>query len=227
MQEESCTSISIFGKINSVDQLLLQHARYNNTLFRRYLPIYDFSEVLLHTIRTSVATNLPAKYGKVLDVACGTGTQLVALAKKGYQVTGIDLSPDMLSKAKGKLQRYPNASLLCGDATHMPFQDNAFDISLITFSLHDMPEEIAIGVLMEMKRVTKKGGDIVVVDYVTNSQQTIPFLTHKVARMWESKYYPYFTKKGLRHFVVKANVVPIYSKIYFHGIAEQLICKNI
>lgn len=203
-----------------------QYRSYNNELFKKYLPIYDFSEILLHSIRKSIAQQLPRNASTLLDVACGTGTQLLELAKRGHRVTGIDLSPDMLGKAKKKLQGYSNTSLRCGDATHMPFPNNTFDASLISFSLHDMPEDVGIAILQEMKRVTKKGGEIVLVDYVTHKKNPMSLLTHRVARSWESKYYPDFVQKGLRYYMEKADLIPVIQRIYFRGIAELYICNN-
>ncbi len=210
-----------------MEGLLQGHQQYNNDLFRKCVMFYDFSEILLKTIRKDLIKEIHAgSNSHILDVACGTGSQLSLLAKDGYKVTGIDLSPDMLKKAQYKLKRFPHVSLVRGDATKMPFKNNVFDSALITFSLHDMPEEVAIPILKEMKRVTKTNGKIFIVEYVTRPINIVTLVTHKLARAWESKYYPVFLEKGLEYYLEKAQLKPQTRKIFFKGIAELYICGN-
>ena len=45
------------------------------------------------------------KKGRILDIGCGTGRHSLELARRGYSVTGIDLSPDMIGKAKALAQK--------------------------------------------------------------------------------------------------------------------------
>ena len=84
------------------------HTTINNAFFRRYEPIYDLLVLPLVRIRRRVVVLSgvsPAM--NVLDVACGTGEQSIAFAHAGASVTGVDLSPDMLGKAKRKGQGMP------------------------------------------------------------------------------------------------------------------------
>lgn len=68
---------------------------------------------------------------KILDVGCGTGRHSVELAKRGYKVTGIDLSESMLNKAKEKadVQQLSIDFLVC-DAVNLPFIDE-FDVAIM------------------------------------------------------------------------------------------------
>lgn len=78
---------------------------------------------------------------KILDVATGTGKQAFAFAEKGYETVGIDLSNAMLNVAKKK-SKFKNARFEVADATNLPFEDNSFDVSCVSFALHDMPLSI-------------------------------------------------------------------------------------
>ena len=85
----------------------------------------------------------------VLDVGVGTGRFAKPLSDLGYEVTGLDISRRMLSKAREKgLQR-----LLVGDAYKLPFADKSFDAAIIIHVLH-----VVVGwttVMRDMGRVTK------------------------------------------------------------------------
>jgi ubiquinone/menaquinone biosynthesis C-methylase UbiE len=105
----------------------------------------------------------PREGQSVLDVGCGTGTQLGLYARPGCRLVGIDPSPAMLALARQKLG--PAAELLSEDATKMSFSDGAFDLVSATFMLHEMDPEARRQVLRECRRVTKPGGRILLIDF--------------------------------------------------------------
>jgi len=100
----------------------------------------------------------------VLEVGFGTGYCLVKITKLAGQngrVSGIDLSTGMLKQAQQRLLKAglaDYADLRSGDAAHLPYEDNQFDVLFSSFCLElfDTPE-IPV-VLAEMKRVLKPGG---------------------------------------------------------------------
>jgi ubiquinone/menaquinone biosynthesis C-methylase UbiE len=157
----------------SVQTLAMAHptadeARYywlQRWAYRFVAPIYDLIALPLASVRPAVVELAGVdEHSRVLDVATGTGSQAIAFAKKAGLVIGIDLSESMLRIARRK-NRFPNLILRHADATHLPFRDGAFDVSCISFALHEMPLSIRKRVLREMARVTKVGGTIVVSDY--------------------------------------------------------------
>ncbi len=95
----------------------------------------------------------------VLDVACGTGVVAVTAARIGAKVTGLDLSPDLLARAR------ENGALAGvdidwheGDVELLPFADAAFDVVVSQFGHIFAPRpDVAVA---EMLRVLKPGGTI-------------------------------------------------------------------
>ncbi len=104
---------------------------------------------------------------RVLDVCCGTGAQVIEYGRHGIIATGIDTDPSMLGTAfrnKAKLAS-SNTSFYLADAASLPFDDNNFDYVSVSFGLHDKEREIRNRIITEMKRVVKKDGSLVFIDF--------------------------------------------------------------
>ena len=103
---------------------------------------------------------------RILDLAAGTGSSSEPLAKKGAAVTALDFSEGMLEAGR---KRRPYVDFVHGDALALPFSNNYFDATTISFGLrntHDYKKA-----LVEALRVTKPGGKIFVVEF---SQPVFP-----------------------------------------------------
>lgn len=100
----------------------------------------------------------------VLDVGCGTGAHLEAYIATGATCHGIDMSQAMLEQAHDRLG--DNAELLHGDATHLPYDDNRFDLVFTSMILHEMESTVRSDIIAEMARVVKPDGRILVIDYI-------------------------------------------------------------
>jgi demethylmenaquinone methyltransferase/2-methoxy-6-polyprenyl-1,4-benzoquinol methylase len=96
----------------------------------------------------------------VLDLAAGTGTSSQPFADAGAVVVPCDFSLGMLRV--GKRQR-PRLRFTAGDATRLPFADDAFDAVTISFGLRNVVDPAAG--LREMLRVTRPGGRLVVCEF--------------------------------------------------------------
>jgi len=105
----------------------------------------------------------PRKNLAVLDVGCGTGTQLLLYRMEGCRLCGIDSSPAMLERAKVKLG--DSGELLQMDASHMSFADRSFDLVTVILTLHEMQAPMRTDVVRECLRVTKPEGHVMLIDY--------------------------------------------------------------
>ena len=172
---------------------------------RLLAPFYDTVTVILSKLRDKVVdfTDAPVE-SRILDVATGTGKQAFAFAKKSYDVTGIDLSKDMLKIAYRK-NMYENAEFQVADATKLPFKDNSFDVSCVSFALHDMILIIREKALKEMRRVTKTNGIIIIVDYGLPKNKIGKFFVFNFVRLYEP-YYPEFIKSDLAGLLKKSGI---------------------
>jgi SAM-dependent methyltransferase len=96
---------------------------------------------------------------KVLDVACGTGVVAITAARLGASLTGLDLAPELLERAREN-SRLAELQIEWreGDVEELPFADAAFDVVVSQFGHMFAPRpEVAIA---EMLRVLKPGGTI-------------------------------------------------------------------
>jgi ubiquinone/menaquinone biosynthesis C-methylase UbiE len=100
---------------------------------------------------------------RVLDVGCGTGTLLAAVARAvpGATGVGLDLSTRMLAVARRKLS--PAVVLVAGAAERLPFADASFTAVVSTSALHYFREPVTA--LREMNRVLAPGGRAVATDW--------------------------------------------------------------
>jgi SAM-dependent methyltransferase len=102
----------------------------------------------------------------VLDVACGPGLVAAAFAKVCRHVTGIDLTPAMIDKAREHTAALSltNVAWHVGDVLPLRFPDCSFSIVVSRFAFHHFPEPLAV--LREMARVCVRPGRIVVADMI-------------------------------------------------------------
>ena len=123
---------------------------------------------LLRGIRLYVVKFSGMKAGdRVLDVCCGTGDQVFYYAEAGMVASGIDLDPNMIKLARKdkRKQALRNVSFQIADARNLPFKDNSFDYASISLALHEKDRNVRDRVISEMKRVVKKGGALIFIDF--------------------------------------------------------------
>jgi SAM-dependent methyltransferase len=93
-----------------------------------------------------------------LELGCGTGVFLEKVARAGASLHGLDLSEELLAKARARLAGAGNVRLDRGNAEAMPYPDAHFDVVYGSSVLHHLDLETALG---EVRRVTKPSGRIV------------------------------------------------------------------
>lgn len=97
---------------------------------------------------------------KILDVGCGTGYFEIILGQAGHNITGIDLTEEMIHKANDMISIYKldkkNVKAIVMDAEKLDFEDETFDMILSRNLTWTLPHPIEA--YQEWKRVLKKGG---------------------------------------------------------------------
>lgn len=163
---------------------------------------YDFLNDLLSLGRTKawrkVVTSIidPKPGMKILDIAAGTGSSSRPLADKGAEVICLDFSEGMLASGR---KRNPDLTFVQGDALKLPFPDQEFDVTTISFGLRNTHD--AGAALAEAHRVTKSGGKIVIAEfshptnpifrviYMRYLMRALPVIAKKVASNPEAYIY--------------------------------------
>ena len=144
---------------------------YRNLLrrYERYAPDYDrrFSRYSEGTLSKALQLT-PDIEGELLDVACGTGLFEIKLRahRPQLRITGIDISPQMLERARQRFDGDDSVTFLSGTAERLPVLDASFDIIACNNAFHLVQD--APAALVEFHRVLKPGGTLVIVDWCTD-----------------------------------------------------------
>jgi len=142
------------------------HVESIKKIYAGYSNVYDviFKQFFYPRQRHVINSMNITPGDKVLDVGVGTGLSL-PLYPNHCEVTGIDLSREMLKKAREKVnkQNLTHVSLREMDASNLEFDDDTFDHVIATFVISVVPDPVKV--ISEMKRVCKKTGNIVIVKF--------------------------------------------------------------
>ena len=154
---------------------------WNKVIYKIGSPVYDrffYSGIFLDA-RKQVFQSIPFEKGqKVLFVGVGTGADLELIEHSDFEVTAIDYSADMLSKAKRK---FTDSAIrfLEMDAQKMNFEDDSFDYVVASLILSVVPN--AGQSLSEIIRVLKPDGKVIIFDKFTPKHKQLS-LPKKIAR---------------------------------------------
>jgi ubiquinone/menaquinone biosynthesis C-methylase UbiE len=152
-------------------------------------PAYDFLIALVmpeRRFKTALIDAAAIDSGhRVLDVACGTGTllQMVAERHPSVALTGIDIDPKVLARAKAKIGT--KAVLELASATALPFASETFDIVLSSLAFHHLTREEKAAAMREVYRVLRSGGEFHLGDFGpphARLMRIASFLTEKIGR---------------------------------------------
>jgi len=169
--------------------------------YRFYAPVYDyvFGRIVNEGRRLAVSRFQQRPGDKILETGVGTGLSL-PFYQPHVEVTGVDVSPEMLDKARRRFQneKHPQVrALLEMDAQQLAFPDGTFQGAVAMYVASVVPDPRAM--MLEMFRVTEPGAPVLVVNHFASSK---PLL-----RTMETRLAPYSRKLGfkpdfsLEHFV--------------------------
>jgi demethylmenaquinone methyltransferase/2-methoxy-6-polyprenyl-1,4-benzoquinol methylase len=192
---------------------------------------YDFLNDLLSLGRTKawrrVVTSIiaPKPGMKILDIAAGTGSSSRPLVEKGAEVTALDFSQGMIEQGR---KQNKNIKFVQGDALKLPFEENSFDVTTISFGLRNTSStEIA---LKEALRVTKDGGRIVVAEfshpvnpifkkiYLNYLMKALPVIVKKISKNPDAYIY---LAESIRAWPDQAELASIMRDSGFKSVAWQ------
>jgi phosphatidylethanolamine/phosphatidyl-N-methylethanolamine N-methyltransferase len=134
--------------------------------YARWAPVYDVTfGRIAEAGRNRTVEHINQYEGRVLEVGVGTGISLPNYHRR-LKITGIDLSPEMLKKARRRVVRNRLnhvEAVLEMDASDMDFPDNSFDIVVAMYVLTVVPDPIQV--MRELERVCRPGGQVFVVNH--------------------------------------------------------------
>ena len=177
----------------------------NSVLFYKAMSrFYDLLDVIYFrkydTSPRKVVNGAIKDNDKILDLCTGTGTNAVNIAKKNtsVKIVGVDLSKEMLSVAKLKIEKEKllNIELFRMDATNMSFEDSCFDKVLLSLVLHEMDEDVSASIINEASRVMKPDGEIIITEW-ERSRKLLQKIIFSPIEALEPKPYKTFVVKNL------------------------------
>lgn len=159
--------------------------------YARWAPVYDWSfGAVAEAGRKHAVELINQSEGKVLEAGVGTGISLPDYAPH-LEITGFDLSPDMLRKARERVARKKLsnvAAILEMDASDLDFDDASFDTVVAMYVMTVVPDPVAV--MAELERVCKPGGQVIIVNHFSQ--------THGVRGRIEKAMAPFATRLGWR-----------------------------
>jgi demethylmenaquinone methyltransferase/2-methoxy-6-polyprenyl-1,4-benzoquinol methylase/phosphoethanolamine N-methyltransferase len=150
----------------------------------RWAPYYDFVTNMMtlgqarRLRKTTVDQALIRPGNSVLDVGCGTGevTLLAKTRAKQGSVYGIDPAPEMIAVARKKASRKGlEIDFRVGVIEALPFADSSIDVVTSSLMMHHLPQDLKERGLVEIYRVLKPGGRLLIADF---TRPTGSFLNH-------------------------------------------------
>jgi phosphatidylethanolamine/phosphatidyl-N-methylethanolamine N-methyltransferase len=150
--------------------------------YRRWAPVYDATFGKISTVgRKHVVDVINQRQGRVLEVGVGTGLSL-ADYKRELEIVGIDLSPEMLDKARERVanERLSHVTGLHEmDASDLTFPSATFDTVVAMYVMTVVPEPEKV--MRELARVTKPGGEVILVNHFSQEEGVRGWVERRMA----------------------------------------------
>ena len=184
---------------------------HESKLYSDLAPLYDkvFGKIFYSRLERVIDDLEIPPGAKVLEVGAGTGTSFPAYPNH-CEVTGIDLAPDMLTRARQKIREngWSHLKVLEMDALNLEFADNTFDYVMAFHVVTVVPDPVRM--VQEAKRVCKAGGKIVIVNHFTSEVPVLGPLTEALDPI--TRWLGWRTDLKLKPFIETTNLAV--EKIY-------------
>lgn len=144
----------------------------------------------------------------VLDVAAGTGLVARAIAPSVKAVTAFDSTQAMLEagRREAQAQGLTNITFRVGDAAHLPYRDNEFDLVTCRLAVHHFPNPGRQ--VEEMARVCRPGGQVGIADIIGSNVQQELLLHNQLERMRDPSHTAAQTLDALELLATSSGLVP-------------------
>ena len=138
---------------------------------------------------------------RVLDICCGTGSVVLSFAEKYADALaiGYDFSVGMLRKTKKK-DVAQKIILVNGDAAYLSFADECFEVVCCSHALYELKGQVRTDALIEMKRVVKPGGQVLIMEHEVPKKFAIKMMFYIRMLMMGPTDSREFLKQGLTPF---------------------------
>lgn len=146
------------------------------------------------------------RQSRVLDVACGPGIVVEALARSAGEVVGCDITPEMLAKAEHRCAAagLTNVRFAPGRAEALPFENASFDVVVSRSALHHFPDVAAA--LREMARVVRAGGRVVILDVISSENEAEAALHNALETLRDPSHVRMLPKSELQSVLENVNL---------------------
>jgi phosphatidylethanolamine/phosphatidyl-N-methylethanolamine N-methyltransferase len=175
------SKVATAPKIADMDQGAVKRA------YARWAPVYDLTFGLIADAgRVRTVEHVNRLSGQVLEVGVGTGISLSRYSPH-LKVTGIDLSPEMLERARERVERRGLAqveAILEMDASAMRFADARFDVVVAMYVLTVVPDPARV--MAELERVCRPGGEVFIVNHFSQEHGVRGAVEKGMARFAET-----------------------------------------
>lgn len=119
---------------------------------------------------------------QILDVGCGTGTLCLAIKQQlgaNSQVIGVDASPEMIEHAQRKAKHAGlNLDFQVQAVEQLSFPDSTFDRVFSTLMIHHLPDQLKLQAFLEIKRVLKPQGRLMILDFARPNSFGSKIISH-------------------------------------------------
>lgn len=151
---------------------------HESKLYSEFAPLYDrvFGKIFYSRLERVIEDLDIPPGAQVLEVGAGTGTSFPAYPIH-CNVTGVDLAPDMLARARQKIEDHgwSHLKVMEMNALDLKFADNSFDYVMAFHVVTVVPDPVRM--VAEAKRVCKSSGKIVIVNHFTSDKPVLGSLT--------------------------------------------------
>jgi SAM-dependent methyltransferase len=156
----------------------------------------------------------PGPEHNVLDIACGPGSVVVAMAKRARHATGLDATEAMLAQARAlaEAEGRENVTWVEGNVYALPFEEQSFDIVTCRFAFHHFTRPLAA--LAEMVRVCRPGGMVLVCDAVASDDKSKAEAFNQMERLRDPSTVEFLTLGALRDLFIAAELPEAAQKFF-------------